>query len=81
MAVQKVITEDNRPNNKPELSYDEWIDTNLKNICNHISGRINYVNRKNKSPNRVETEKIIKELSSRCKCNESNTTTIWRTCL
>lgn len=63
MAVQKVITEDHNPNIKPELSYDEWIDANMKNICSHKSGRVEYVNRRNKSPNKYETEKISHELA------------------
>jgi hypothetical protein len=61
MAVQKIITDDNNPN-KHDFSYDEWINANLKNICNYKSGRINYVNRKNKPPNKYETEEIINKL-------------------
>ena len=63
MAVQKIISDDNSLNNKTELSYNEWIDANMENICNHKSGRIKYVNTNNKSPNKVETDKIAQELS------------------
>jgi len=62
MAVQKVVTKDHNPNKKPELSYDEWIDSNLKNICSHKNGRVEYVNRKNESPNKYETKEIINKL-------------------
>lgn len=61
--IEKINTKNNNLNNKNELSYDEWLDTNMKNICNHKSGRISYINRNNKSPDKYDTEKIINELA------------------
>ena len=61
--AEQVNPENNNSNNRNELNYNEWIDANMKNICNHKNGRISYVNRRNKSPNKVETNKIIQELS------------------
>lgn len=61
MTVQKVEPERNK---RRKLSYDEWIDENLKRICEHKNGRIVYVNRMNQPPDKYEVEKLIDELYS-----------------
>jgi hypothetical protein len=63
MAVQKVVHEDKSPNKNKEMDYDVWIDINIKNICNKGRGRIEYINRENRHPNKYETQKIVDELS------------------
>jgi hypothetical protein len=62
MAVEKVIPENKSPNNDEEMDFDSWIDINMKNICNKSRDRIKYLNRKNRPPNKYETQKIINEL-------------------
>jgi hypothetical protein len=62
MTVQKVISKDAISENNEEMDYNDWIAINMKNICEKGNIRVKYVSRKNRQPNKNETQKIINEL-------------------